>query len=229
MWQERRTTNGAPVWDLMCCDVDYSVPPSSISPDLSLLDDTSSLPPPSLPPICSPPSSLSYLLWVKLQHAAAAATLSSVWSLISDSHHFCQSQFIILNISLSHSIHLSLSLHLFICFVCFYGGEEVICGRDGADVGFDADCNIPPSPSVTVYHFSPSALTLRPSHVYSVRGGCDRRIIFCWCNRVIMIATSHHFCPAEFIISWWFVSPLLSFLSLWTPAQHKAAAFKKNN
>lgn len=167
MWRERRRTNSsAPVWDLMCCDVDYSVPPSSISSNLSLLDDISSLPPStlSLSHLFSP--SLSYLLWVKLPHeaaAAAAAALLSVWSLIADSHHFCQSQFIILNISLSHSIHLSLSLHSFVVVFFFFNGEEeVICGRDGADVGFDVDCSIPPSPSVTVYHFSPSALFLRP-------------------------------------------------------------------
>lgn len=123
-----------------------------------------SLPPPYPSPICSPPLCLIY--WVKLQHeaaAAAAAALLSVWSLIADSHHFCQSQFIILNISLSHSIHLSLSLHSFVVVFFFFNGEEeVICGRDGADVGFDVDCSIPPSPSVTVYHFSPSALFLRP-------------------------------------------------------------------
>lgn len=123
MWRERRRTNSsAPVWDLMCCDVDYSVPPSSISSNLSLLDDISSLPPStlSLSHLFSP--SLSYLLWVKLPHeaaAAAAAALLSVWSLIADSHHFCQSQFIILNISLPHSIHLSLSLHSFVVVFFF--------------------------------------------------------------------------------------------------------------
>lgn len=64
----------------------------------------------------------------------------------------------------SPSLHPSLALSAFICccFFLFNGEEEVICGRDGADVGFDVDCSIPPSPSVTVYHFSPSALFLRP-------------------------------------------------------------------
>lgn len=79
-----------------------------------------SLPPPYPSPICSPPLCLIY--WVKLQHeaaAAAAAALLSVWSLIADSHHFCQSQFIILNISLPHSIHLSLSLHSFVVVFFF--------------------------------------------------------------------------------------------------------------
>lgn len=45
-----------------------------------------------------------------------------------------------------------------------------------------------------------------------MRGGCEERISFCWWNPVILITTSHHLCPAEFIISWCYAGPLLALL-----------------
>lgn len=112
--------------------------------------------------------------------------------------NFCQSQFIILLISLSLHPSISLAVYLFI-----YGEEGVIRGRDGANVG---KCNIPPFLSMLVNHF------ISLSHVDSVRGGCEERISFCWWNPVVLIATSHHLCPAGFIISWCCAGPLLSLL-----------------
>lgn len=85
----------------------------------------------------------------------------------------------------------------------------MIWGRDEAGA-VDADCNIPPFLSIIIYHFVCFAST---SFVLIYRGneGCDMRISYFWCYLVMLIATSHHFCLAECVMSLKNASPLLFF------------------
>lgn len=120
MWQERRRTNSDPVWDLMCCDVDYSVPqlPSlQIYHCLMIYPLNLSIPPP--PPHLSvshlfPPSVLFTL-------GEDATWSGGVVDVISDCsippvlsvpiHHFIHFS---LAPSIHPSIHTSLSVYLFV-------------------------------------------------------------------------------------------------------------------
>lgn len=164
---------------------------------------------PYLSPICFPLLCLIYLrgtctmwhrCWCDLHSLSTTATFVS--------HN---SSFLHISLPLSCSIHPSIQLsHAVYFFLLIYWGEDVIWGRARANI---AKCNIPLLLSMLVNHFiyfcTHCSLLLCLSHVDLVRGGCDDRISFYQSNPAILITTSHHLRPAEFIINGCHASPLL--------------------
>lgn len=213
MWLERRRNNGDPVWDLMCCDVDYSVPPL---PSLQIYHCL------IYPPHLSiPPHTTSYLYISRIRFPLCLIYFRwrcnmRRWCCWCDIRLQHPTSFVSHNLSFypfhSRSIHPSISpfLYLFTKNNMWYEEEMLVWCRLQL-------------PTVSVSH-NLSLYTCHPlyshslcfSYVDLVRGGFDKRISFFWCNLVMLIATSHHFCPAEFIISWWYPSPLSFSCSLWS-------------
>lgn len=79
--------------------------------------------------------------------------------------------------------------------------EEEEDGRAGAFTSISVTVSFSSHSRTTQTHTHTHTLrVLRSllSHVDLVRGGCDERISLLWCNHVILIATSHHWCPAAF-------------------------------
>lgn len=178
-----------------------------IAPNLEAFDDTCTPTSPSPPhlSIYLPSVSPHVPFFFILVEDATWAVLLSMWSLIAASHHFWQSLFIILSNSLL--------LHPSLLLICLFTKRKM---------WYEEKMELMPvwcrlqHPTLSVTHnlsfhtFHPLSVSLS-LHVDLRRGGCDMRISFCWCYLVMLITTSHHFCPAEFI-RWWCGSPLLAHL-----------------
>lgn len=117
----------------------------------------------------------------------------------------------ILSVKIHHFIHVScaVSIHLSLSsgFICLYMERKMWYEEE---MELRAVWYWSQQPTVThnlsqcTYPFPP--LSLCVSRVDLVRGACYMRISSCWCYLVVLIATSHPFCTAEFVMSWFALS-----------------------